>query len=45
LVSHTEGGKQIGFLEIRLLRKIFVPKRDEVTSERRKLYNKELYRL
>jgi hypothetical protein len=28
--------------EIRVLRKIFGPKRDEVTRERRKLHNEEL---
>jgi hypothetical protein len=28
--------------EIRVLRKIFGPKRNEVTGERRKLHNKEL---
>ena len=31
--------------ENRVLRKIFVPKRDEVTGERRRLHNKELYAL
>jgi hypothetical protein len=31
--------------ENRVLRRIFVPKRDEVTDERRKLHNKELHDL
>jgi len=31
--------------ENRLLRKIFVPKRDEVTGEWRRLHNEELYDL
>jgi hypothetical protein len=29
--------------ENKVLRRIFVPKRDEVTGERRKLHNKELH--
>jgi hypothetical protein len=32
-------------LENRVLRRIFRPKRDEVTGEWRKLHNKELYAL
>jgi hypothetical protein len=32
-------------LEIRVLRRIFGPKRDEVTGERRKLHNEELHGL
>ena len=43
LISHTEGGTQIGFFENKVLRKIFWPKRDEVTREWRRLHNKELY--
>jgi len=31
--------------EIRVLRRLFSPKRDEVTGEVRKLHNKELYDL
>jgi hypothetical protein len=31
--------------ENRVLRRIFGPKRDEVTGERRRLHNKELYAL
>jgi hypothetical protein len=31
--------------ENRVLRRIFEPKRDEVTGSRRKLYNEELYNL
>jgi hypothetical protein len=29
--------------ENKVLRRIFVPRRDEVTGERRRLHNKELY--
>jgi hypothetical protein len=34
-----------GVFENRMLRRIFGPKRDEVTSEWRKLHNKELHDL
>jgi hypothetical protein len=34
-----------GFFENMVLRRIFDPKRDEVTGEWRKLHNKELYAL
>jgi hypothetical protein len=35
-------GHRLRVFENRLLRKIFGPKRDEVTGDRRKLHNKEL---
>jgi len=41
LVSHIEVGTQVEG-ENRALRRIFRPKRDEVTGEWRKLHNKEL---
>jgi hypothetical protein len=36
---------RLGVLENRVLRRIFGPKRDEVTGEWRRLHNKELYAL
>ena len=39
-----EGGTLRGF-ENRVLRRIFVPKRDKVTGEWRRLHNEELYAL
>ena len=39
MVAHIEGGTQT---EKRVLRRIFGPKRDEVTREFRKLHNEEL---
>jgi hypothetical protein len=42
LVSDSKGGTQTEDVEIRVLRRIFGPKRDEVTGEWRKLHNKEL---
>ena len=38
-------GHRLGVFEKRLLRKIFGPKRDEVTGEWRRLHNEELYDL
>ena len=38
-------GHGLGFLEKRLLRKIFGPKRDEVTGDWRRLHNEEFYDL
>ena len=43
MVVHTEGGMQV--FENKVLRRIFGPKRDEVTGEWRRLHNKELYAL
>jgi hypothetical protein len=43
LVSHTEGGKKLRVFGNRALRRIFGPKRDEVTGEWRRLHNEELY--
>jgi len=37
LVAHVEGGTRLRVLENRVLRRIFVSKRDEVTGEGRKL--------
>jgi len=34
--------RRLGVFEKRMLRRIFGPKRDEVTGERRKLHNEEL---
>jgi len=42
LVAHTEGGTQLMVFKNRVLRRIFGPKRDEATRERRRLYNGEL---
>jgi hypothetical protein len=36
---------RLGVFENRVLRRIFGPKRDEVTGEWRRLHNKELYAL
>jgi hypothetical protein len=36
---------RLGVFENRVLKRIFVPKRDEVTEGWRKLHNKELYNL
>jgi hypothetical protein len=35
-------GRRLGVLENGVLRRIFAPKRDEVTGEWRKLHNEEL---
>jgi hypothetical protein len=40
-VCHTEGGIKTEVFENRVLRRIFGPKRDEVTGEWRRLYNEE----
>jgi hypothetical protein len=37
------GEHRLRVLEIKVLRKMFGPKRDEVTGEWRRLHNKELY--
>jgi len=42
LVAHIEGGTRLRVFENRVLRRIFRPKRDEVTREWRKLHNEEL---
>jgi hypothetical protein len=42
LVAHIEGGKLSEVFENRVLRRIFGPKRDEVTVEWRKIHNEEL---
>jgi hypothetical protein len=42
LVSDIKGETQTGVFENRVLRRILVPKRDEVTGVWRKLHNEEL---
>jgi hypothetical protein len=44
-VSDIKGEHRLGVFENRALRRIFGPKRDEVTGERRKLHNEELHDL
>jgi hypothetical protein len=45
LVSDIKGGNRLGVFGNRVLRRIFGPKRDEVTGEWRKLHNGELHDL
>jgi hypothetical protein len=46
LVSDTKGGKhRLRVFENKVMRRIFEPKRDEVTGGRRKLHNEELHDL
>jgi hypothetical protein len=45
LVSDIKGGNRLTVFENRVLRRIFGPKRDEVTGEWRKLHNEELHGL
>jgi hypothetical protein len=45
LVAHTEKECRLTFFENRVLKRIFGPKRDEITREWRRLHNKELYAL
>jgi len=42
LVAHIEGRTWLTVFENRVLRRIFGPKRDEVTEEWRRLHNEEL---
>jgi hypothetical protein len=42
LVADIEGGLKLRVFENSVLRRVFVPKRDEVTGEWRKLHNEEL---
>ena len=42
LVANIEGGTRLRVFENRVLRRVFGPKRDEVTGEWRKLHNEEL---
>jgi len=42
LLADIEGGTRLSVFENRVLRKVFGPKRDEVTGEWRKLHNDEL---
>jgi len=41
LVSYIDGETQGGVIENRVLRKVFGPKRDEVTRKWRRLHNEE----
>jgi hypothetical protein len=45
LVAHVEKECKLRVFENRVLRRIFGPKRDEVTEKWRRLHNKELYAL
>jgi hypothetical protein len=45
LLFHIDGGIWLKVFENRVLRRIFGPKRDEVTGDWRRLHNKELYSL
>jgi hypothetical protein len=45
LVTHIEGKTQAEGVREKVLRKVCVPERDEVTGEWRRLHNKELYAL
>jgi hypothetical protein len=45
LVADIEGGHRLRVFENRVLKRIFEPKRDEVTGEWRKLRNEELHDL
>jgi len=45
LVVDTAGGKEAGVFENMVLRRIFGPRRDEVTGEWRRLRNEELNNL
>jgi hypothetical protein len=45
LVSDIKEDHRLGVFENKVLRRIFGPKRDEVTGEWRKLHNKELHDL
>jgi hypothetical protein len=42
LVNHIEGGTRLRVFENRVLRRVFGPKREEVTGEWRILHNEEL---
>jgi hypothetical protein len=45
LVSDIKGGTQTEGVENRVLRRIFGPKKDEVTGDWRKLHNEEFHNL
>ena len=45
MVSYIEGEHKLSVLESKVLRRIFGPKRDEVTGELRKLHEEEHYDL
>ena len=41
MVAHTEGERRLRVFENKVLRRIFGPKRDEVTAECRQIHNEE----
>jgi hypothetical protein len=45
LVSHAKGGAQLKVFENRALRRIFIPKREEVAGGWRRQHNEELHNL
>jgi len=45
VVCHIEEGHRLRVFKNRVLRKVFVPKRDEVIGKLRILHNEELYDL
>jgi hypothetical protein len=45
LVADIKGERKLRLFENRVLRRIFGPKRDEITGEWRKLHNEELNNL
>jgi hypothetical protein len=45
VVAHTEGGIWLRMFENRVLRRIFDPKRDEVTGEWNRLHKEDLHDL
>jgi Leu/Phe-tRNA-protein transferase len=45
VVCHIEEGHRLRVFKNRVLRKVFVPKRDEVIGKLRRLHNEELYDL
>jgi hypothetical protein len=45
LFSNIKGGHKLWVFEIRVLGRVFSPKRNEVTGEWRKLHNEELHNL
>jgi hypothetical protein len=45
LLAHIEGGTRLRVFENMVLRRVFGPKRDEVTGEWRRLHNEEVNNL
>ena len=42
MVADSDGERRLGVFENRVLRRIFGPKKDEITGEWRKLHNEDL---